>query len=98
MDAMFLAEAIHNETLANIGVSSYHKIIQNIINIVEQSQGDGAVPRDLSATAVAQVLFSLVQGMSSQMIMTGEQKPLDIDAYLKATLAVISGELFNVNN
>jgi len=93
MDAMFLAEAIHNCDLADIGVNSYHKILGQIVEMVEASQQHGDIDQDLSPTAVSQVLFSLVQGMSSQIIMTGN-KTLDIDAYLKATLAMLSGELF----
>jgi len=94
MDAMFLAEALHNCDLADIGVGSYHKILNQIIQMVEDSQEKGDIDKELSATAVAQVLFSLVQGMSTQIIMTGS-KTLDIDAYLKATLATLGGELFN---
>lgn len=93
MDAMFLAEALHNCDLADIGVNSYHKIIEQISQMVEQSKADGDIAEELSTAAVAQVLFSLVQGMSTQLIMTGD-KELDIDAYLKATLAMISGEIF----
>jgi len=93
MDAMFLAEAVHNCDLAEIGINSYHKILDQIINMVEASQQQGEIDSKLSATAVAQVLFSLVQGMSSQIIMSGK-KQLDIDAYLQATLAFLGGELF----
>lgn len=93
MDAMFLAEALHNCDLADIGINSYHKILGQIIQLVETSQQQGDIDSELSATAVAQVLFSLVQGMSTQMIMTGEQT-LDIDNYLNATLAMLGGELF----
>jgi len=93
MDAMFLAEALHNCDLADIGINSYHKILDQIIALVEDSQQQGDIDNELSSTAVAQVLFSLVQGMSSQIIMTGSKK-LDIDAYLKATLALLGGEVF----
>lgn len=90
---MFLAEALHNDELADIGINSYHKILNQIIKLVEDSQQQGDIDSELSSIAVAQVLFSLVQGMSSQIIMTGSKK-LDIDAYLKATLAMLGGDVF----
>lgn len=90
---MFLTEALHNCELADIGVNSYRNILEQIISMVQTSQERGEIDPELSATAIAQVLFSLVQGMSTQMIMSGNEK-LDIDKYLQATLATMSGELF----
>lgn len=96
MDAMFLAEALHNSDLAEIGIGSYGKIINRIKQMVDDSQQTGDLNKELSSTAVAQVMFSLVQGMGSQIIMSGDET-LDIDAYLKAVLAIITGDLFNDN-
>lgn len=93
MDAMFLAEALSNKTLAKHGTGNYQRIIDHIREMVTESQQQGAIDSSLDASGIAQVLFSLVQGLSAQILMNGDQK-MDLDAYSDAVNAFISGKLF----
>lgn len=93
MDAMFMAEALHNDELAEMGVRSYRNIMGHIREMVSDSQRAGEVNPDLDVDAVCQVMFSLVQGLGTQMLMNGGE-PTDVDAYLQAVLATLGGKLF----
>ena len=93
MDAMFLAEALSNKTLAEHGTNNYQRIIGHIHNMVTESQQQGEIDSDLDASSVAQVLFSLVQGLNNQILMNGDEK-IDVDAYSRAAQAFLSGQLF----
>ena len=93
MDAMFLAEGLSNEELARMGKRSYDKILDRIREMVMNAQQSGAADPGLDATAVAQVLFSMVQGLGTQMLFNAG-KPIDVDAYQKAATAILNGTFF----
>lgn len=95
MDALFLAEALHNCDLAEIGAKSYHNILNQAQQMVENAQQAGHLDPKLEPKAVAQVMFSLVQGLGTQLLMGGQNAGSnEADAYLEAVLAMINGRLF----
>lgn len=97
MDAMFLAEALSNKKLAQLGSGNYQKLIGHIREMVTTSQQAGELDPALDSTAVAQVMFSLVQGLSAQILMNGCEG-VDTDAYLQVAKAFITGEVFTTRS
>jgi len=93
MDAMLLAESLSNEQLSTILQRNYKGVMERIREMVTQMQAAGAMDPELAPTAVAQVLFSLVQGLSTQVLMNAGEES-DSQAYQKAVLAMVNGCLF----
>jgi AcrR family transcriptional regulator len=93
MDAMLLAESLSNEQLADITQHNYNRVLDRIRQMVSQTQEAGAMDPALDATAVSQVLFSLVQGLSTQILMNAGEEA-DSAAYQKAVMALVNGTLF----
>ncbi len=97
MDAMFLAEALSNEQLANIGKRSYAKVRDRILQLVTKAQETSEVDPALDPAAVTQVLFSLVQGLGTQILMNADEEP-NIGAYQEAVTAILNGAFFKTTD
>ncbi len=88
-DVMFHAEALTNDKLADIGLASYRNIMDQLLLLTERWQACGGIAKELSSQAVAQVLFAMVQGLMTQLVMN---PAIDVDAYFQALEAIMFGE------
>jgi len=93
MDAMFLAEALTDETLASMGNESYTKLMNQIIALMENSQRENEIDPTINTRALSQVLFSLVQGLAAQLLMSGDEE-IDVDAYQEAVTKLVTQDIF----
>lgn len=91
-DAMFVAEMLTEPKLADMGCNDYEtEVLGAIITIVEQLQQAGCVNNSLNSRSVAEVLFSLVQGVYWQSLLNPQ---LDFEAYTHAVEATVFGLLW----
>lgn len=95
-DAMFMAEALTDPELAEYGCAEYeHQLLGTIVAMVEQLQDVGCIEVTLESRAVAEVLFSLVQGAYWQLLVNPQ---LDLNAYVKAAESAVFGLLWKTDN
>ena len=68
---------------------------QNLVVVKTDVERGGTFEIDpgADATAVARVLFSMVQGLGTQMLFNAGED-IDVDAYQKAATAILDGTLF----
>lgn len=91
-DAMFLAESLSNPTLMADYTRMYEdEILGRIVAANAQAQEAGELAGNIDPRALAEVLFSVVQGLHTQLLINPQ---LDIDAYARAAEILISGELW----
>ncbi len=93
MDAMFLAEALTDEKLAAMGQESYENTMEQICNSIFEAKEKEAIDTRIDTRGLAQVLFSLVQGLSTQILFSGDEK-IDIDKYHDAAIALLTRDIF----
>ncbi|MDH5326776.1 MAG: TetR/AcrR family transcriptional regulator [Gammaproteobacteria bacterium] len=91
-DAMFMTEMLTDDKLAHMGCEEYEQqLVGTIINIVTQMQETGCMDAQCNSRAVAEVLFSLVQGVYWQILINPN---LDLHAYADAVEATVFGRLW----
>ena len=91
-DAMFLAESLSNPTLMADYTRMYEdEIMARIVAGNREAQAAGALAAEVDPRALAEVLFSIVQGLHTQLLLNPQ---LDIVAYTRMAEAMVLGELW----
>lgn len=91
-DIMFAAEALTNAELAELGTENYNSIMEHLLDLTQQWQKKGWINQQLQPEALAQVLFSCVQGLSLQLVINPK---LDLDAYFASVKALFTGQFIS---
>ncbi len=88
-DAMFLAESLSNPALMADYARMYEEtILDHIVTAIREAQAAGTLAAEVDPRALAEVLFSIVQGLHTQLLINPQ---LDIDAYAR-TVERLVGE------
>lgn len=93
MDTMMLAESLTNPQVAEITSRGYAMVMGRIVELVSHYQSQGSIDPKLDATAIAQAMFSLVQGLTTQIMLQGG-KDANPTAYQDAVIALVEGRMF----
>lgn len=93
MDTMLLAESLTNPQVAKITRQGYEMVMERITELVRHYQDEGGIAKELDATAIGQVMFSLVQGLTTQIMAQGKTEA-DPSAYQEAAIALVQGRMF----
>ena len=87
-DLMFLAEAVTNEKLRELGTQNYQSVGKQLFEAIESWKAAGFINKDLPTEAIAQVLFSVIQGLGMQRVINPS---MDVSAYFEVFKSLILG-------
>lgn len=94
-DMMFFAEALTNPKLAELGSNNYKSVGKQLVEAIETWKSLGFIDKELDTKAIAQVFFSLIQGLGIQRVINPDLK---VDAYFDVVKSLILGEFNTKNN
>lgn len=94
-DAMYMTEMLTDDKLAQMGCKEYEQqLLGTIVSMVTQMQEKGCMDPQLSSRAIAEMLFSLVQGLYWQLLINPK---LDLQAYVQVVEATVFGDLWRTD-